>query len=84
MMDAHHSAVTAVEVVLEHVCLAAGAGAGDGPVVGDACFVAVCAEAGVVGLAVSAQIAWLCTALRPQQGAVSEWDQKLGSAMDVL
>ena len=59
-VSAYIEAVAAVVVVLIDVCLAASAGAGDGAVIGPACLVAVGAEAGVVGLAVPAQVARLC------------------------
>ena len=59
---AHIATVAAVVGVPVDVGLAARAGAGDGAVVGHACLPAVGAEAGVVRLAVAAQVAGLCTA----------------------
>ena len=64
VLSAYVSTFPAVVRVAVHISLAARSGAGDGPVVGLARLPAVGTEAGVVCLAVPAQVAGLCTARR--------------------
>ena len=69
--SAYVSTFPAVVGVAVHISLAARSGAGDGAVVGLARLPAVGAEAGVVRLAVPAQIAGLCTARREDEELLS-------------
>ena len=61
---AHIAACSAVVGVAIDIGLTSSAGGDDGPITGHARLVAVGAEASVVGLAIAAQVAGLCTAFK--------------------